>query len=246
MRGFSSERFLPEDDEAILYAYLRREYTQDMEYPRFHARLRSNRARSLAEPQSSRDSRPAVFLDRDGTLNVDVDGLSSPDRLELIPGAADAVRSLNRAGFLAIVVTNQAKIARGDCSESELERIHDRLEMLLEKEGAYLDAIYHCPHHPDGGVPGERVELKIDCRCRKPGTAMIERAASDFPIRMEDSWMIGDTTVDLQTAHNAGLRAILVRTGYGGRDGRWPVRADFEFADVQEAVDFVVEMKERS
>jgi D,D-heptose 1,7-bisphosphate phosphatase len=204
--------------------------------PECHARLR---------PQSSQIARPAVFLDRDGTLNVDKNVLSSPTHLELIPGAAEAIRSLNRAGLLAIVITNQAKIARGDCSELDLGKIHDKLEALLKNEGAYLDAIYYCPHHPDGGVPGERPELKIECDCRKPGTAMIERAASELPIRMADSWLIGDTTVDLQTAQNAGIRSILVRTGYGGQDGRWPARPDFEFGDVREAVEFVIETKGR-
>jgi len=195
--------------------------------------------RARLRPQSSNPPRPAVFLDRDGTLNIETKLLSSPAQLELLPGAAHAVRTLNRAGLLAIVVTNQAKIARGDCSESDLEQIHDKLEALLEKEDAYLDAIYYCPHHPDGGGPGERPELKIECDCRKPGTAMIERAASDFSIQLEDSWLIGDTTVDLQTAQNARIRSILVRTGHGGQDGRWPARPDFEFDDVREAVEFV-------
>ena len=208
-------------------------------HARVHARVGANQVSGRADRQSFGKPRTAVFLDRDGTLNVDVDGLSSPDQLELIPGAAGAVRRLNCAGFLAVVVTNQAAIARGACTEAGLERIHDRLEALLEEQGAYLDAIYYCPHHPDRGSPGKIAELKIECNCRKPGTAMIERAASDFPIRMEDSWMIGDTTVDLQTAHNAGIRSVLVRTGYGGRDGRWRARPDFEFPDLREAVEFV-------
>jgi D,D-heptose 1,7-bisphosphate phosphatase len=211
-----------------------------------HARLGANQVPGFSERQSVGVPRPAVFLDRDGTLNVEANGLSSPAQLELIPGAAAAVRSLNRAGFLAVVVTNQAMVARGDCSEDDLEQIHDKLESLLGEQGAYLDAIYYCPHHPDRGVAGERPELKIECNCRKPGTGMIERAASDFSIRMEDSWMIGDTTVDLQTAQNAGIRSILVRTGYAGRDGRWPARPDFEFADIRAAVEFVTETGERS
>jgi histidinol-phosphate phosphatase family protein len=138
-------------------------------------------------------------------------------------------------------VSNQAAIARGACTEAALEQIHDKLEALLEKQGAYLDAIYYCPHHPDLGCPGERSEFEIECDCRKPGTAMIERAASDFSISMEDSWMIGDTTVDLQTAQNVGIRSILVHTGYAGRDGRWPARPDFEFPDLREAMEFVTE-----
>jgi D,D-heptose 1,7-bisphosphate phosphatase len=211
-----------------------------------HARFGVDHGSGLSEQQSIGSSRTAVFLDRDGTLNVEVNRLRSVDQFELIPGAADAVRSLNRAGFLTVVVTNQAVIARGDCSEADLEQIHDKLESLLGEHDAYLDAIYYCPHHPDCGSPGERAELKIECDCRKPGTAMIERAASDFPILMKDSWMIGDTTVDLQTAQNAGIRSILVRTGYAGRDQRWSARPDFEFSDLKEAVEFVTEMTDRS
>jgi histidinol-phosphate phosphatase family protein len=128
--------------------------------PECHARIRAEHVSHLRERQSTGDSRTAVFLDRDGTLNVEVNRLRSVDQLELIPGAADAVRSLNRAGFLAVVVTNQAAIARGDCSEADLEQIHDKLESLLGEHGAYLDAIYYCPHHPDRGSPGERAELK--------------------------------------------------------------------------------------
>ncbi len=231
---------------ARLYGRPNREYIQDMGKPECHARLRTNRSSALAESRFSREPRPAVFLDRDGTLNVEANGLSSPEQLELLPGAADAVRSLNRAGFLAVVVTNQAAIARGACTEADLEQIHDKLEALLGEQGAYLDAIYYCPHHPDLGVPGDRPDLETECNCRKPGTAMIERAASDFPILIEDSWMIGDTTVDLQTGQNAGLRSILVRTGYGGRDRRWNALPDFEFSDLREAVEFVTKMEERS
>ena len=222
------------------------EYIQGMGNPGCHARPRTKGALALAESQYSLEPRAAIFLDRDGTLNVEVDGLFSPDQLELIPGVGEAVRRLNRAGLLAVVVTNQAAIARGTCTEAGLEEIHDKLEALLKEQGAYLDAIYSCPHHPDRGSPGERAELKIECDCRKPGIAMIERAALDFPILMEDSWMIGDTTVDLQTAQNAGVRSILVRTGYAGRDQRWSARADFEFSDLQEAAEFVTEMTDRS
>ena len=217
-----------------------------MEKPGCRARLRTKGAFAVAESRYSLEPRAAIFLDRDGTLNVEVDGLFSPDQLELIPGVGDAVRRLNRAGILAVVVTNQAAIARGTCNEAGLEKIHDKLEALLKEQGAYLDAIYYCPHHPDRGSPGERAELKIECDCRKPGTAMIERAAADLPILMEDSWMIGDTTVDLQTAQNAGIRSILVRTGYAGRDRRWNARPDFEFSDLEEAVEFVTEGKDRS
>jgi histidinol-phosphate phosphatase family protein len=183
----------------------------------------------------------AVFLDRDGTLNVDVHRLATPDDLELLPGAAEGLRRLNQAGLRSVVVTNQSAVARGELTEATLEKIHEKLHSLLEQQGAQLTAIYHCPHHPDAGLPGGRAVLKIECDCRKPAIGMIERAVADLSIDLANSWLIGDTTSDLQTAQNAGLRSVLVRTGYGGRDGRWRIRPDYEFIDLEEAAKFVVD-----
>lgn len=224
-----------------LYAYHSREYIKDMGTPERLARVEGDLESGLVEGRAMRNACPAVFLDRDGTLNVEVDRVSRVDQLEMIPGAGDAVRRINRSGRLAVVVTNQAVIARGDCDEAELRRIHDKLETLLGQDGAYVDAIYHCPHHPDSGFEGERPELKIRCDCRKPGTGMLERAVEDLHIELESSWMIGDTTVDLRTARSMGIRAVLVRTGKGGRDRRWPVLPDYEFHDLNDAVEFITD-----
>lgn len=227
---------------ARLYGYHSREYIKDMGTPERLARVEADLESGLVDRRSLDNACPAVFLDRDGTLNVEVNRVSRVEQLKLIEGAGRAVRRFNRAGFLTIGVTNQAVIARGDCDETELRHIHDKLETLLGRERGFLDAIYHCPHHPDAGFSGERVELKIRCDCRKPGTEMIERAVSDLFVDLKNSWMIGDTTTDLQTAINAGLRSILLGTGHGGRDGRWPVRPDYEFADLEEASAFVTEL----
>ncbi len=225
-----------------LYGYHSREYIKDMGTPERLARVETDRASGLVERRAFRNACPAVFLDRDGTLNVEVDRVRSVDQLEIMPGVGEAVRRINRSGLLAVVVTNQAVVARGDCDEEELRRIHDKLETLLGRDGAYLDAIYHCPHHPDGGFPGERAELKIDCDCRKPGGGLIRRAVSDLHVDLGDSWMVGDTTTDLQTARNMGIRSVLVRTGHAGGDRRWPVRPDFEFHDLGDAVEFITEI----
>jgi histidinol-phosphate phosphatase family protein len=222
-----------------LFGYCSREYIKDMGTPERLQRVEADLESGLVELRSLRSPCPAVFLDRDGTLNLEVNRVSAASQLKLLAGAGAAVRRLNRAGLLAVVVTNQPVIARGDCDEHELQEIHNKLETLLGRESAYLDGLYHCPHHPDGGFDGERPELKIDCDCRKPGIAMIERAVSDLFIDMDRSWMIGDTTIDLQTARNARIRSILVRTGHGGRDGRCAVRPDFECSDVEEAVAFI-------
>jgi histidinol-phosphate phosphatase family protein len=188
---------------------------------------------SLTVPQR------AVFLDRDGTLIPDKDCLRNAEELELLPGVANGVRELNHHGWRTVVVTNQPVIAKGWCSETELQRMHNKLEMLLGQEHAFLDRIYFCPHHPDTGFSGERPELKIRCTCRKPAIGMIQRAAAELNIEMRPSWLIGDTTTDLQTARNAGLRPILVRTGYGGKDGKHNAKPDHVFDSLAEAVKFV-------
>jgi histidinol-phosphate phosphatase family protein len=181
---------------------------------------------------------PSVFVDRDGTLIEEVTrhGITSPDQLQLIPGTADAIHALNQAGLRVVVVTNQPAVAKGMATEADVQAQHRKLETLLGREHAFVDRIYWCPHHPEKGFPGERPELKIDCACRKPKIGMIQQAAADLNLDLSASWLIGDTTTDLQTAKNAGLRSILVQTGYGGKDGRHAVTADAVAADLRQAV----------
>jgi histidinol-phosphate phosphatase family protein len=140
-------------------------------------------------------------------------------------------------------VTNQPVIAKGFCDEAELQKIHNKLETLLGHEHAFLDRIYFCPHHPEKGFAGERPELKIDCDCRKPKTGMIQKAVAELNIDVKQSWLIGDTTTDLQAAKNAGLKSILVRTGAGGRDGKFAAPPDFVFDTLNAAVKFVLEQR---
>jgi histidinol-phosphate phosphatase family protein len=179
---------------------------------------------------------PAIFLDRDGTINRLVDYVRTPDALQLLDGVGGAIRAWNSAGWRVVVVSNQPVIARGDCTVDGLLAIHNRMETLLGREGAYVDRIYYCPHYPDGGFAGERPDLKFRCDCRKPATALIEQARLDLNIDMRNSWMIGDSTTDIRTARNAGLRSILVQTGSCGRDGLYPDAADLIAHNLLEAV----------
>ena len=152
----------------------------------------------------------AIFLDRDGTINKYVGFLRNIDDFELIDGVAEAIRKINESGYLAIVTTNQPVIARGEVSFEELEEIHNKMETLLGKEGAYLDAIYYCPHHPHKGYEGERPELKIECDCRKPKPGMLLNAAADFNIDLSQSWMVGDGENDVKAGLNAGCKTALI------------------------------------
>ena len=223
---------------ANVVAYRSAEYIKDMGAPARLSRVEADwRAGKIRLGQDA--PRPAVFLDRDGTLNQERGFLARAAGLELIPGAGAALRRLREAGFLLIVVTNQPVIARGEASEAELADIHRKLEWELGKAGAYIDALYYCPHHPDAGFPGERPELKIACDCRKPATGLIETACRDFAIDRPASWMVGDSTRDIEMARRAGLASVLVLTGNGGQDRRYEVRPDHVAADIGAAAELI-------
>jgi histidinol-phosphate phosphatase family protein len=226
-----------------LLGYNSPEFIKDIGTPERYDRISAQYAAGIVQQSSLATPQRAVFLDRDGTLVADRDCLRTEEGLELLAGAAEAVGELNHHGWRTVLVTNQPVVAKGWCTETGLQVIHNKLETLLGQQHAFLDRIYYCPHHPDKGFPGERTDLKISCKCRKPKIGMIELAASDLNIDLLQSWLIGDTTTDIQTAQNAGLRSILVRTGSGGHDGKHNAKPDFVFDTVREAVQFVVHEK---
>lgn len=223
-----------------LYGYVSPEYIKDMGTPERLDKVQRDFVAGLPERLSARQLRSAVFLDRDGTVNREVNHLNSPDQLELLPLAADAIRRLNRNGTLAVIITNQPVVARGDLSFEDLDRIHARLESLLGANGAYIDGLYFCPHHPDRGFPGEVVELKGTCTCRKPEPGLIDQACRDLHIGRRDSWMVGDTTSDIEAGRRAGIRTVLLRTGHAGVDAKYAVRPDYTAPDLLDAVDWIL------
>jgi histidinol-phosphate phosphatase family protein len=228
---------------ANLFGYNSPEYIKDIGTPERYDRICAEFAAGVIARSSFATPQRAVFLDRDGTLVVDKDCLRSVDELELLPGTAEALHKLNHNGWRAVLVTNQPVVAKGWCTETELQNIHNKLETLLGREHAFLDRIYFCPHHPEKGFPGERAELKIDCACRKPNIGMIQSAVEDLNIDLKQSWLIGDTTTDVQTAKNAGVKSILVHTGAAGKDGKYNARPDFTFDTLNEAVNFILSQK---
>lgn len=186
----------------LIYSYDSPEYVKDIGTPErcqeVEEDLRQGRIRSLLQPQR------AVFLDRDGTINEEKGFLHSEEQFRLLPGAASAIALLNRMGWLVIVVTNQPVIARGEITLEELDNIHCKMETLLGEEGAYVNAVYFCPHHPDSGFPGERPEYKTGCSCRKPKPGMLLEAAKQFHINLALSWMVGDSERDMKAGETAG------------------------------------------
>jgi histidinol-phosphate phosphatase family protein len=225
-----------------LMGYNTPEYIKDIGTPERYDRVSAEYASGVIARSSLQTPQPAVFLDRDGTLNREVDGVISPEKLELLPGVAEAVHELNHNGIRAVVISNQPIIAKGFCREADVQAVHNKLETLLGKEHAFLDRIYYCPHHPERGFKGERAELKIECDCRKPAIGMIQRAVTDLNIDLSRSWLVGDTTTDLQTAKNAGVKSILVRTGYAGRDGKHGAQPDHVCDSLKEAVAVVLRL----
>lgn len=194
-----------------IYAYDTPEYIKDMGTPDRFYEVEKDVKSGKVKARNLKNKQKAVFLDRDGTINKYIGFLTKPEQFELIPGVAEAIKIINKSGYLTIVVTNQPVIARGDCSWEELKTIHDKMETELGKAGAFVDAIYICPHHPDKGFEGERPEYKLECECRKPNSGLIIKASQDFNVDISNSVMIGDSENDIKAGNNAGCKgAILV------------------------------------
>lgn len=194
-----------------LYAYDTPEYVKDMGTPERYYSVTKDIMSKKVFQKNLCNKQKAVFLDRDGTINIYKNFISDPDDFELIDGVAEAIAILNQKGFLVIIVTNQPVIARGECSLNTLQEIHNKMETLLGQKGAYVDGIYFCPHHPDKGFPGERSEYKIDCNCRKPKPGMLLQAAEKYNIDLLNSYMIGDSLIDAEAGKAAGCKSILIK-----------------------------------
>ena len=186
----------------------------------------------------------AVFLDRDGVISEEVGYLGDSDRLLLIPRAADAVKLLNQSGLKTIVITNQSGVARGYFSEEMLGDIHRKMEELLSDQGASLDGIYYCPHHPEGTV----ATFRRECDCRKPAVGLLIKAAKEHSVDLPSSYLVGDKRSDMECAHRAGVKGILVLTGYGRDElkkvnGVPLVQPAFVAADVLDAARWIIKEK---
>lgn len=193
-----------------MYVYDSPEYVKDMGTPDRYESVCRDFSEGKVKARNLHNKQKAVFLDRDGVINKYVGFLRNIDDFELLDGVSKAIRKINESGYLAIVVTNQPVIARGEVSFAELAEIHNKMETLLGEDGAYLDAIYFCPHHPDKGFDGEIPELKFDCDCRKPKPGMLIKAAKKFNIDLTKSWMVGDSDSDIMAGKNAGCSTVLI------------------------------------
>lgn len=200
-----------------MFCYDSPEYVKDMGTPDRYEAVCRDFAAGRVRAKNLKEKQKAIFLDRDGTLNEYVGFLRDIHDFALLDGVAEAIRKINSSGYLAVVVTNQPVIARGEVTFDQLQQIHNKMETLLGQEGAYLDGIYYCPHHPHKGYAGEVPELKIDCECRKPKPGMLLKAAEDFNIDLSASWMVGDSENDIRAGEAAGCKtALLAEDGTEG------------------------------
>ena len=223
-----------------IFGYQTPEYIKDMGTPERLARVSGDEASGKVARWNLEHSRPAVFLDRDGVLNESDGYIDTPEKLRMLPGVAEAIRRLNDSDYLSIVVTNQPVVARNMTTLDGLDAIHRKLETLLGDEHAWLDAMFVCPHHPDGGFPGENAALKIDCDCRKPKTGLIDRARARFNIDMRRSFLVGDSARDIVCGRTAGVTTIGVRSGEGCRDVTEGALPDHMVEDLLSAVRLVL------
>lgn len=226
-----------------VYGYQTTEYVKDAGTENRFNIIEREQKENLWSVKNLSHLQKCIFLDRDGTVNKYNGLVSHPDQLELEKNAAEAIRLINASGYLAIVVTNQPVVARGMCSVNEVRTIHKKLETLLGEQGAYLDDIIFCPHHPDKGYEGENADYKISCDCRKPATGMIRAMSKKYKIDISQSFIIGDSTVDIQTGLNAGLCRVLVHTGQAGSDGKYLCKADMEASNLLMAVKQILNVR---
>jgi D,D-heptose 1,7-bisphosphate phosphatase len=221
-----------------MFGYNTSEYLKDMGTPDRLEKVTKDLLSGKISARNLRHKQRAIFLDRDGVLNVDREYIASPNDLVLFPFSAEAVKKINATRFLAIVITNQPVVARNQCTEAELQIIHNKLDTELGTHHALLDAIYYCPHHPDKGYPDENPVYKVDCHCRKPKPGMLLDAARDFNIDLAASYFVGDHQRDIEAGQRAGVKTIGVRTGHGLKDTK--LEPDQMVENLLDAVDFII------
>lgn len=222
-----------------VYAYKSSEYIRDAGTTDRLESIEKDIKNNIPNLRNLNYKQNCIFLDRDGTINKFKGFISTPEKFELLPNIADAIRMINESRFLSIIVTNQPVIARGECSINTLNQIHGKMDRLLAEKGAFIDALYYCPHHPDKGFKNEISELKFDCNCRKPKIGLFEKASKDYNIEAKGSFMIGDSDRDILFGKNAGLNTVFVESGEEKKESL-KSNPDYCFTSLREAVAFIL------
>ena len=226
--------------EEKIYAYKTPEYIKDMGTSKRLEEVRKDYSLGKIENSNLKNKKKAVFLDRDGVINKERENhVCNLSQLEIYDFVPEAIRKINEKGYLVIIITNQAGIAKGFMNENDLDKIHKKIETELGSKGAKVDAIYYCPHHPEKGFKGEVKELKVDCKCRKPKAGMLLKAKEDFNIDFDKSYFVGDRTADILAGEKVGCKTILVKTGYRGEDNKYKVKPDFLTENLLSSIDLI-------
>lgn len=225
-----------------LYAYKTTEYIKDMGTPDRFKKVELDLISGKVSGLNRGKKQKAVFLDRDGVINKEVDQLTNIEDFELIDGVIEAIKSLNKSDYVVIVITNQPVIAKGFITINELDDIHKKMDTLLGNEGAFLDDLFYCPHHPETGFDGEVDALKIKCECRKPNSGMLIEAANKYNIDLKKSWFVGDRYTDITAGKNVNTKTILLKTGHSGNDKHRfiNVEPDSIFNNLNEATNYIL------
>lgn len=231
---------LPLMKKNLVFGYRTSEYVKDAGTVTRFRQIGMEQRKGIWKMKNISMKQKCVFLDRDGTINKYKGFISREEQFELEEGAAKAVRMLNMAGYLVIVVTNQSVVARGMCGIEDVDIIHKKMQTLLGNDKAYVDDCVFCPHHPDKGYLEENIIYKVKCSCRKPAIGLIEKMVEKYNIDLSQSYMIGDSTTDIQTGKNAGVKTILVLTGQAGTDGKYDATPDMIAENLLEAVNNII------
>ena len=228
-----------------LYGYNTPEYIHDIGTPTRYKNVLNDINNNLPEKINLKNKRKAFFIDRDGTINKYIPFIDKIEDFELLEDVDKAIRAINSSEWLAIVITNQPQVARGQLEEEDVKYMHKKMEYLLGLKSAKLDAIYFCPHHPDKGFDGENKIYKIVCNCRKPKPGLYLKAQDAFNIDLSQSVYIGDTTRDIAVTKEVGGTSILLRCGLGGEDKKYDVEPDFMCNNLYSAVKTILEPKDK-
>ena len=219
------------------------EYIKDMGTPDRLLSVEQDIKSGVTNSRKLENRRKAIFLDRDGTINIEKGHIASPDKMELIECAGKAIKKINRSKFLAICVTNQPVIARGECTFEDLDEIHNKMETELGKCNSYLDDIYFCPHHQDSGFEGEKPELKINCNCRKPQPGMLIEAKIEHNIDLDKSWLIGNSVSDIEAANRVNCKSILISNFDSLENPIKPAKKPTKvLPDIESAVNYILDV----
>lgn len=226
------------------YAYRSSEYVKDAGTPERYYAVENDCKNGIISAKCLSKKQKCIFLDRDGTINRFGDFVTKADMLFLMDDASESIKRINASEYLAICITNQPVVARGETTMEELHNIHNRMEDLLGKDGAYLNDLFFCPHHPDKGFPGEIKELKIKCTCRKPAIGLLLKAQERYNIDFENSYFVGDTKQDVQTGLNAHCHSVLLTCGDPNYDKKYTsATPEYIASSLHEAIDYILEKK---